>query len=399
MKTKFAKLYEAALAASTTPGTHLNEKKKLSICMQVASDYIKGLAELRAQRIRREEEAKKQISASRNRAGETAQYTIRDVFGSNLPPIPITVRKREPETEAFIPQIDPLYRFRLSVLSGVLTWFHTRGMLRDSLWLYGPTGSGKTSVFEQACARLNIPLFAFEGHERREAPEFFGSWVNGPHGMYWMDGPVTAAARAGGMVLINEGDAIPQSALIGLNGVLEGYPIFIPETKEIIPIKDGFGIAFACNTNGGGDLSGLYIATLRMNIAFGDRFQHVPVNYMEPQDEIEVILSKVPQLSLDLAKEMVRFANEVRVAFLKGTMELTFSTRTLIRWAYLSNFHMVLKQEGGEPLAYALNYALAFRGEEVTRMALLEMAHRVFGGNLDVWKNGGLKLQTYSQEA
>jgi cobaltochelatase CobS len=211
--------------------------------------------------------------------------------------------------------------------------------------------------------------------------------------MYWMDGPVTAAARVGGMVLINEGDAIPQSALIGLNGVLEGYPVFIPETKEIIPVKDGFGIAFACNTNGGGDLSGFYLATLRMNIAFGDRFQHVPVNYMETQDEIEVLLSKVPQLSIDLASEMVRFANEVREAFLKGTMELTFSTRTLIRWACLANFHMVLKQDGGEPLAYALNYALAFRGEDATRMALLDMGHRIFGGNLEVWRNGGLKLK------
>lgn len=396
MKTNFTQLFNAALAkaASSSTGTFMSEKKKLAIRKQVASDYLKGLAELRTQRIHREEEAKKQLAGSPKKLGKTVHMTVRDVFGPNFPPIPICVRKREHATEGLIPQIDPLYRFRPSVLSGVLTWFQTWEKLKDSLWLFGPTGSGKTSVFEQVCARLNIPVFSFEGHERIEAPEFFGSWVNGPKGMYWVDGPVTAAARVGGMVLVNEGDSIPQSALIGLNGALEGHSIFIRETNEIIPIKDGFGIAFACNTNGGGDLSGFYIATLRMNIAFGDRFQHVPVNYMESKDEIEVLMSKVPQLSFDLAETMVKLANEVRESFLKGTMELTLSTRTLIRWAYLSNFHMALKQGGGEPLAYALNYALGYRGEETTRVALLEMAHRVFGGDLAVWKNGGLPLAT-----
>jgi len=395
MKTKFTQLYEEALAVATNPttGTFMSEKKKLAIRTQVASDYLKRLAELRAERIRTEVEAKKKAAASVKTLSKTAQLTVRDIFGQNFPPIPITIRKRESETQDLIPKIDPLYRFRPSVLSGVLTWFETREVLKDSLWLYGPTGSGKTSVFEQVCARLNIPVYTFEGHERIEAPEFFGSWVNGPNGMYWLDGPVTAAARVGGMVLVNEGDSIPQSALIGLNGAIEGHNIYIRDTKEVVPIKDGFGIAFACNTNGGGDLSGFYIATLRMNIAFGDRFQHVPVNYMEPQDETEVLLSKVPQLSFDLAETMVKLANEVREAFMKGTMELTLSTRTLIRWAYLSNFHMTLKQSGGEPLAYALNYALGYRGEETTRMALLEMGHRVFGGELAIWKNGGLPLK------
>jgi cobaltochelatase CobS len=394
MKTKFNQLFDAALAtaASTSTGTFMSEKKKLAIRNQVATDYIKGLLDLRVKRIEREEEAKKLLAAPAKTAGKTALLTVRDVFGPNFPPIPITVRKRVAETEEFIPKTDPLYRFRPSVLSGVLSWLNSCERLKDSLWLFGPTGSGKTSGFEQICSRLNIPVFSFEGHERIEAPEFFGGWVNGPKGMYWVDGPVTAAARVGGMVLINEGDAIPQSALIGLNGALEGHPIYIHETSEFVHIKDGFGIAFACNTNGGGDLNGDYIGTMRMNLAFPDRFQHVPVNYMEAKDEIEVLLAKVPQLSFDVAETMVKMANEVRESFLKGTMELTMSTRTLIRWAYLSNFHMALKQSGGEPLSYALNYALGYRAVDTTRVALHEMGQRVFGGDLAVWKNGGLPV-------
>jgi hypothetical protein len=55
MKTKFNQLFDAALAtaASTSTGTFMSEKKKLAIRNQVATDYIKGLLDLRVKRIER----------------------------------------------------------------------------------------------------------------------------------------------------------------------------------------------------------------------------------------------------------------------------------------------------------------------------------------------------------
>ena len=38
----------------------------------------------------------------------------------------------------------------------------------DPLYLYGPTGSGKTSLIKQLAARLNYPVFEVTGHGRME---------------------------------------------------------------------------------------------------------------------------------------------------------------------------------------------------------------------------------------
>ena len=76
---------------------------------------------------------------------------------------------------------------------------------------------------------------------------------------------------------------------------------------------------------------------------------------------------------------MVSFANEVRKLFMgdadsyENTIEVTLSTRTLIRWADLA-----LKFQGIEPLSYALDRALTFKATRSTRVMLHELVHRIF---------------------
>lgn len=389
MKTQFL---NAVLAA--TNGRTLASKKLLEIRKQVASEIIQNLATLRAKRI----EAEKKAADAAKLAAMTSlpadlpagakMSTIKDVFGSRFPSEPIMVRAKNPATEQYIPEIDQDYCFQPPILGGLLTWTRTKAILKDSLWLFGPMGAGKSSVVQQFCARLNVPLFCFEGHERVEAMDFFGGWINTPTGMKWQDGPVTAAARIGGLVLINEGDAIPPSALIALNGVSEGHPILIKETGEVVKLSEGFGLIFACNTGGSGS-DGFFTGTFRMSPAFCDRFQIVKCNHLPSNEEETILAKKVPHLPQDVAEKMIAMANEVRDSFSKGILELTMSTRTLIRWGTLASFHQSLKKAGGEPLAYALCTAFAMRGETETTNALLEMGQRIFGGDLNVWLNHG----------
>ena len=60
-----------------------------------------------------------------------------------------------------IPPIDPNYQFRKELVRDIRYWWLTGE--GDVLLLWGPTGSGKTSVFEQWCAHLGIPLFMAKG--------------------------------------------------------------------------------------------------------------------------------------------------------------------------------------------------------------------------------------------
>ena len=60
------------------------------------------------------------------------------------------------------------------------------------------------------------------------------------------------------------------------------------------------------------------------------------------------------------------------------TIEVTLSTRTLIRWADLALKFQPLANQAIEPLSYALDRALTFKATRSTRVMLHELVHRIF---------------------
>ena len=82
---------------------------------------------------------------------------------------------------------------------------------------------------------------------------------------------------------------------------------------------------------------------------------------------------------------MVAYANEVRGLFMgsrttgsDAVLEVTFSTRTLIRWADLTVKFQPLAWQGLSPINHALDRALAFRASPESRIFLHELAQRFF---------------------
>ena len=78
------------------------------------------------------------------------------------------------------------------------------------------------------------------------------------------------------------------------------------------------------------------------------------------------------------------FANEIRKQFIGAsdsytdTIEVTLSTRTLLRWADLTLRFQPLAHQGIQPLSYALDRALGFRASRPTRAMLHELLQRMF---------------------
>ena len=62
----------------------------------------------------------------------------------------------------------------------------------------------------------------------------------------------------------------------------------------------------------------------------------------------------------------------------ENTIEVTLSTRPLIRWADLALKFQPLANQGIEPLSYALDRALTFKATRSTRVMLHELVHRIF---------------------
>ena len=266
----------------------------------------------------------------------------------------------------------------------VVVWFLNPG---EPLYVYGPVGCAKTTSVRQLAARLNYPVFEVTGHGRLEFADLAGHLTvkNGEMGYEY--GPLALAMRYGGLFLLNEIDLVSPEVIAGCNGILDGSPLCVAENGgELVTPHPMFRFVATANTNGGGDDTGLYQGVQRQNAAFLDRFTLCEMGYPDPQVETSLLVRRFPALPPDLCAKMVSYANEVRGLFmdtvstdnLSNSIEITFSTRSLLRWGALTLRFQPLARQGIQPIAYALDRALAYRACRETRAMLHELARRVF---------------------
>lgn len=288
---------------------------------------------------------------------------------------------------SYTPAPDPDYIFH-ETSRDVIVWLMNSS---DPLYVFGPTGSGKTSLIKQLAARLNYPVFEVTGHSRLEFPDLVGHLSVREGNMEFQYGPLALAMRFGGLFLLNEIDLLEPATATGLNGILDGEPLCIPENGgELIRPHPMFRFAATANTNGGSDETGLYQGTLRQNLAFLDRFWLCEVGYPAKDAEETLLARHAPKLPDTIRRKMVEYAGEIRKLFMGeagatgSSIEVTFSTRTLLRWADLTVRFQPLSRQGVQPVTYALDRALGFRATRETRAVLHEIAQRMFPQTMEV---------------
>ena len=281
----------------------------------------------------------------------------------------------------YTPAIDPDYLFHESSRN-IIVWFLMNNP--EPLYICGPTSAGKSSLVRQIAARLNYPVFEATGHDRLEFPDLVGHLSVHNGNMVFEDGPLTMAMKRGGIFLFNEADLCSPATLAGLNTVLDGSPLCIVENGgELVAPHSMFRFVVTANSNGSSDETGLYQGVMRQNLAFMDRFIVVEIGYPKPEVEQNLLNRLFPELPPEITEKMVDFANDVRKNFMGNStahdaLEVTLSTRTLMRWAKLTIAFQPLSKQGISPIMYALDRALGFRASATSRAALHEMAQRIF---------------------
>lgn len=285
------------------------------------------------------------------------------------------------ETSPYVPKGHPEYVFRKSLFRDVSNYL--RAPYGHALWLSGPTGSGKTSVITEIAARLNWPVFSITCTGRLEFDDLVGRPMvvknkdETTPSVRFIYGPLARAMKTGGILILNEVDLCDPSQLSGLNDILEGRPLVIPQNGgEVIEPHPMFRVVATANSRGSGDESGQYAGIQMQNIAAMDRYRVLEVGYLPEKVEQSLMQRLFKNVPHEITDSMVRVAGKIREAFLNGTISAPMSTRCLCFWANLLNEYR------GAPNAPKESLKLAFsnRLTEPERIAVYTIGQQIFGG-------------------
>ncbi|RWR30572.1 AAA family ATPase [Sinirhodobacter populi] len=234
----------------------------------------------------------------------------------------------------FLPEVVSGYTFREDLLKIVLA-FLLKDAPKCSLNLYGPFGSGKTTLIEQIAARLRWPTISFECDESTDIADLFGSKGVSFGNTGYDEAVIIKAARMGAILVLNEADRVRPGVLPKLNGVLEGAPIVNPDTGDVIPLHPNFRIVLTTNSSGSGDRTGLFAGSVRkQDASVFDRCLSLKVDYMDNLTELDMLMQRFPDYPSVFIEKMVNFACLTRQNSEDpaSSLNLPFSTRSLTRF-------------------------------------------------------------------
>lgn len=194
--------------------------------------------------------------------------------------------------------------------------------LERHLWVYGPTGSGKSSMISRVCSEMNYPVMRINMSADTTISSFIGQWgtkmIDGVQTIAFLEGPLLKAMIEGALLIIDEITATPAPILMSLQKILESTvggerPTFVCSDNEgkIYHAHPRFRVVATDNTNGEGDASGSYAGTNIMNRAFLDRFTiWSRLDYPTPSDWVSMLVSKTG-VPLDQATKIVEVCSDV----------------------------------------------------------------------------------------
>ena len=193
------------------------------------------------------------------------QVNMGDLFGltaNGIAQVPITVRVNE---SPLVPQHESYYGFQEDHVRRLMLWYS--GAAGRNLLISGPTGCGKSSLVEQFLSRMGVELYRVACHGKMDFGELTGSTAILPDGSTkFIHGPLPRAMLNGSVLLLDEVNFLSPAMVGALNTVLDGGPLLIPETGELIQPHRDFRVVATGNSVERGDDASHYAGTQRMNL-------------------------------------------------------------------------------------------------------------------------------------
>lgn len=222
------------------------------------------------------------------------------------------------KTEEYLVEKEPYYE----PVGNEVAIFEAAYRNRLPILLKGPTGCGKTRFMEHMAWRLKRPLVTVSCHDDLTASDLVGRYLVKGGETLWVDGPLTRAARTGGICYLDEIVEARKDTTVVIHPLADDRRVLpIEKTGEMLSAPPEFGLAISYNPG--------YQSVLK-DLKQSTRQRFVALEFHYPPSELEQrIVIRETSVDEETAIKLVRFA--VMTRNLKGSgLEEGASTRLLV---------------------------------------------------------------------
>ncbi len=188
--------------------------------------------------------------------------------------------------------------------------------------LKGPTGCGKTRFVSYMAWKLGLPLVTVACHEDLSASDLVGRYLFVDGETRWVDGPLTAAVRMGGICYLDEVVEARNDSLVVIHPLADDRRILTVEKRsEVLHAPPAFMLVVSYNPAYQSVIKDLKQSTRQ-------RFMGLSFDYPERELETDVVAHEAG-VDRETASRLVRVAHRIRKLKNHG-LEEGVSTRLLI---------------------------------------------------------------------
>jgi hypothetical protein len=292
--------------------------------------------------------------------------------------------------EVYVPAVDPTY-IKWGEYDDIMKIIKSNMFFPT--YISGLSGNGKTMMVEQACAKAKREFVRVQISPETDEDDLIGGFRLIDGETVFQKGPVVKAMERGCILLIDEIDR-STNKIMCLQGVLEGNPILLKKTGEVIHPAAGFNVIATANTKGRGSDDGRFTAATIIDDAFLERFVCV-VDQPFPQPAIEkkIVSKHMTKFDVDdeeFTDKLIAWSNVIRKTFEADGVDEVISTRRL---CHIVKCYSIFKDR-----MKSINKCIS-RFDDETRTAFLDLYTKIDESQLT--EDGEIieaKLEEASQE-
>jgi MoxR-like ATPase len=202
--------------------------------------------------------------------------------------------------------------------------------------LEGPPGTGKSTLLRAVAAAQDVPFLFVEGNAELTPARLVGHFdparvlADGYVEEIFVDGPLVAALRSGGLLYVEELNRVPEETLNVLITVMSEGELHVPRLGKV-EASGGFRLVAAMNPFDA-------VGTARISAAVYDRTCRIAMGYQAAADEDAIVVRQAPGLPDDWRAKVVDLTRrtrehpDVRIgSSVRGSIDMTRLTQSLAK--------------------------------------------------------------------